>query len=99
LHQPTLAEPILHQALEQSAKTSRRRALILTDLALSALQHAEVEKACAYTEQVIPLAVESASGFLRNRLAQVQQQLIPFASVEAVQLLQHRLTTLSERKE
>ncbi len=37
LQRPDLAEPILQRALLQSVKTYRRHAMILSDLALSAL--------------------------------------------------------------
>jgi tetratricopeptide (TPR) repeat protein len=94
LKRPDLAEPILQQALQQSAKTSRRRAMILSDLALSALQQADVEKACAYAEEVVTLTAQSASGFLRNNILKIQQQLTPFASVEAVKTLEQRMATL-----
>lgn len=91
LKQPDLAEPILQQALQQSAKTSRRHAMILSDLAFSALQQADVEKACTYAEKVITLTTQSASGFLRNNVIKIQQQLAPFASVAAVKKLEQRI--------
>lgn len=94
LEQPDLAEPTLQQALRQSAKTNRRRAMILSDLALSALQQADVEKACTYAEEVVTLAARSASGFLRNSALKIQQQLTPFADVEAVRKLEQHVTSL-----
>jgi tetratricopeptide (TPR) repeat protein/transcriptional regulator with XRE-family HTH domain len=99
LEQPELAEPILQQALQQSAKTNRRRAMILSDLALSALQQGDIEKACSYTGEVITLAVQSASGFLYNSVFKIQQKLTPFADNEAVRTLEKRVALLVERKE
>lgn len=93
LGQPVLANPILKQALE-SAKTSRRRAMILSDLALSALQQSDVEKACAYTEEVVTLTASSSSGFLRSSVLKIQQQLTPFASIEAVRTLNQHIASL-----
>lgn len=78
LEQPAQAEPVLKQALQQSAKTSRRRAMIFADLALSALHQTDSEKACAYAEEVVTLTASSASGFLRNSVLKIQQQLTPF---------------------
>lgn len=95
LEQPDLAEPILQQALHRSAKTSRRRAMILSDLALSALQQADVEQACTYAQEVVTLTASSASGFLRNGVLKIQQQLTPFADVEAVRTLEQRMALLS----
>jgi tetratricopeptide (TPR) repeat protein len=95
LEQPGLAEPILQQALQQSAKTSRRRAMILSDLALSALQQADVEKACTYAEEVVTLTACSASGFLRNSVLKIQQHLASFADVEAVRRLEQRVASLT----
>ncbi len=95
LEQPDLAEPILQRALQQSARTSRRRAMILSDLALSALQQADVEKACTYAEEVVTLTVRSASGFLRNSVLKIQQQLTPFANAEAVRTLEQRVASLA----
>jgi tetratricopeptide (TPR) repeat protein len=95
LKQPDLAEPALKQALQQSAKTSRRRAMIFSDLALSALHQADVEKACTYAEEVVALTANSASGFLRNSVLKIQQQFTPFASIEAVRKLNQHIASLA----
>ncbi|HEX6482476.1 MAG TPA: helix-turn-helix transcriptional regulator [Ktedonobacteraceae bacterium] len=95
LEQPGLAEPILRQALQQSAKTSRRRAMILSDLALAALQQEDVEQACTYAGEVVTLTAQSASGFLRNNVLKIQQQLTPFANVEAARTLEQRVASLA----
>ena len=94
LQRPDLAEPVLQQALQQSAKTNRRHAMILSDLALSALQQADVEKACTYTGKAIPLTTQSASGFLRNSLLKIQKQLAPFAAMAMVKELEQRMSVL-----
>ncbi len=94
LEQPDLAEPILQRALQQGAKTSRRRAMILSDLALAALQQKDVEKACTYAEEVVSLAAQSSSSFLHTLVFKIQQQLLPFASVRAVRALEQRVIAL-----
>lgn len=98
LEQPTLAEPILQQALRQSAKTKRRRAMILSDLALSALQQMDIEKACTYAGEIVTLAASSESGFLRNNISKIERQLTPFADVEAVKTVKQRRESLIERE-
>ncbi len=62
LEQPDRAEPLLQKALQQSAKTGRRKAMILSDLALSALQQTDVERACTYADEVVTLTSSSSSG-------------------------------------
>ena len=95
LGQPTLAEPVLQKALQQNTKPGRRRAMILTDLTLSALQQTQVDKACAYAEEVVTLASRSSSGFLRNNVLKIQQQLLPFADAQAVRALEKRVAELT----
>ena len=99
LQHPDWAEPMLQKALQQSAKTTRRRAMILSDLALSALQQTEVEKACTYAQEVVTLASRSSSGFLRNTVLKIQQRLVPFADVEVVKTLEKCVAEFTERKE
>jgi len=69
--------------------------MILSDLALSALQQGDVEKACTYAEEVVTLTARSASGFLRNSVLKIQQQLTPFANAEAVRTLEQRVASLA----
>ena len=69
--------------------------MILSDLALSALQQADVEKACKYADEVITLTSSCSSGFLRNNLLKIEQQLALFADVEAVRKLEKRVALLA----
>jgi tetratricopeptide (TPR) repeat protein len=95
LKQPDLAEKSLQQALQESAKTKRRRAMILSDLALAAIQQTNIEQACRYAEEAVTLASDSASGFLRNTVFKIQRQLAPFADVEAVNVLRQQMSVLA----
>ncbi len=95
LEQPDQAESMLEQALQQSAETSRRRAMILSDLAFSAIQQKDIEKACTYADEVVTLASSSSSGFLRNNVLKIERQLTPFADVEAVRKLKKRVALLA----
>ena len=94
MQRPDLADTLLQQALQQSAKTSRRHAMILSDLAFSALQQADIEKACMYAEKAIPLTTQSASGFLRNNMLKIHKKLAPFSAMEAVKRLENRMFAL-----
>ncbi|MEO7020772.1 MAG: helix-turn-helix transcriptional regulator [Ktedonobacteraceae bacterium] len=94
LGQPHLAEPVLQEALQQRTKSDRRRAMILSDLALSALQQTHIEKACAYAQEVLTIVSHTSSGFLRNNLLKIQQQLVPFADVEEVKTLKNSIASL-----
>jgi tetratricopeptide (TPR) repeat protein/transcriptional regulator with XRE-family HTH domain len=95
LERPDQAEPLLQQALQQTAKAGRRRAMILSDLALSALQQADVEKACTYADEVVSLASSKSSGFLRNNVLKIEQRLTPFANVGAVKALKNHIASLA----
>ncbi len=95
LEQPGLAESALQEALQQNTKPGRRRAMILSDLALSALQQVQVEKACTYAEEVVTLTAHSSSGFLRNSVQKIQQQLAPFADVEVIKTLEQHIASLA----
>lgn len=94
LKQPDLAEPLLLEALQQHTQSDRRRAMVLTDLAGAALQQADVEKACMYAEEVATLADHNSSGFLRNNVFKIQEQLTPFADVEVVKTLKKHTISL-----
>ncbi len=95
LKQSDLAEQSLQQALQESAKTNRRRAMILSDLALVSIQQKDIEQACKYTEEAVTLTSDSGSGFLRNTVFKIQQQLEPFADIEAVNVLRKQMSVLA----
>ena len=69
--------------------------MILSDLAFSALQQADVEKACMYADEVVTLASSSSSGFLLNNVFKIEQRLAPFTDVEAVRTLEKRVALLA----
>ena len=94
LEQPNLAEPILQEALQHSAKSVRRRAMILSDLAISAIQQTQIETACTYAEEVVAAVSRTSSGFLRNTIFKIQNQLTPFADVDTVKALKERIASL-----
>ena len=68
LSQPRLAEPALQEALKQFPHPDRKRGMVLTDLAATALQCSNVEQARSYVDEVASIVACGASGFLREEL-------------------------------
>jgi transcriptional regulator with XRE-family HTH domain len=95
LEQPSLAVPALEEGLNQFKKPGRKRGMVLTDLAMAALQGREVEQACAYMDQVIDIIVLGSSGFLRGSVEKVRRQLEPIARSESVHKLDQRIRSLA----
>jgi transcriptional regulator with XRE-family HTH domain len=95
LQQPDLAEPALQQALRQLPTPSRRRGMVLSDLALASLQQQDIEQACTYIEQVIEVATNVPSGWLKKGIATLHHELEPFQTVSRVSQLDQQLLQLS----
>ncbi len=100
LQQPDLAEPALQEALRQDqfSKPSRKRGMVLTDLAATALQRGDVEHGCAYLKEVVNIIAQSSSGFLREEVLKIRLQLEPFstsASVKSLDQLIHHTELLA----
>lgn len=94
LGQPDLAESALQEALVQLPTLTRRRGMVLTDLALASLQHREVEHACAYATEVVEIAMLGSSGVLRKGLHVLRTQLEPFERTDAVKRLDRHMGVL-----
>jgi tetratricopeptide (TPR) repeat protein len=94
LEQSNLAVPALEEGLSQFTKPGRKRGMVLTDLATAALQQREVEKACAYLNQVLDIVALGSSGFLRGNIENVRRQLEPFAGSASVSTLDQRMRSL-----
>jgi hypothetical protein len=84
LGQPTLAEPALQLALAQLPAPTRRRGLVLTDIARAALLSSDIERACGAGAEVAEIARQGHSGVLVKGLRGLQTQLAPFQRVRAV---------------
>ncbi|GHO73991.1 hypothetical protein KSD_17620 [Ktedonobacter sp. SOSP1-85] len=84
LGQAGLAEPVLQEALLLHPAPTRRRGMVLSDLALAAVTHGEIERACALGSEVIQIAQLGSSGMLKKSLSQLQMQLSPFATNSSV---------------
>jgi tetratricopeptide (TPR) repeat protein len=79
-NRPDLAEPALQQALTYWPEPSRRRGLIMADLARAALQLKEVEQACAYGEELVRLT-QQCSGMFIKTLRSLDTELEPVEHV------------------
>ncbi len=95
LQQPDLAEPALKLALQQLPLPSRRRGMVLSDLAIVSLQRQEIELACSYVEQVIEVARAVPSGWLKKGVATLHTQLEPFKTESSVSQLDQQLLQFS----
>jgi len=95
LKEPALAMPVLEKALQQQTNSSRRRGMILSDLAVASIQQGQIENACTYANELVNISAQLSSGFLRSNLAQIQQQLTPFSVSTPVKSLEKHIATLS----
>jgi transcriptional regulator with XRE-family HTH domain len=87
---PAAAEADLKQALLYWPTPSRRRGLLLTDLARAALDQRDVERACAYGQEIVGLS-QVCSGIFRKGLRSLSGQLDAFAPTAAVADLNERI--------
>jgi transcriptional regulator with XRE-family HTH domain len=95
LRQPNLALPALYEALSQHPDPTRRRGMVLCEMAQASLQQQNIEQACAYTHEVIEITACSSSGMLKKGLFTLRAQLEPLAYSEAVRQLDQHLSTLA----
>jgi tetratricopeptide (TPR) repeat protein len=95
LEQPGLALPTLQSAIGQFTKPSRRRGMVLTDLATAVQQQGEIEQACTYLQGVMDIVSLGASEFLREGVVKTRQRLEPFARSSAVMTLDKRMRSLA----
>jgi tetratricopeptide (TPR) repeat protein len=95
LGRPDLAEPALQKALAQHPAPTRRRGMILNDLALATLQRREVDQACAYAHEVITIATQGSSGVLKKGIHTLRTELEPFVRTDAVKRLDQHMRLLS----
>ncbi|MGH2479784.1 MAG: hypothetical protein ACRDHW_09035, partial [Ktedonobacteraceae bacterium] len=85
LHQPEQARSLLMVTLEQLATgPTKRRALILADLALSYVQSQEIEEACNIATQALVAAAQSKSVRSLQRLKTFQKTLRPWRYLACV---------------
>ncbi len=95
LRQPDLAEPVLQEALRLHPAPTRRRGMVLSDLALAAAHSGDVERACTLGSEVIQIAQAGSSGVLKKGLNVLQTQLTPFKKHGAVKDLNAQIRLLA----
>lgn len=98
LKQSQLAEIPLLEALKTlplNAKSGRRSAMILSDLATASLQQRNVDQACSYANKVVDILMYNSSGFLRDNLQKLRKQLTPFQHTISVKQLEKRVASLT----
>lgn len=79
-----LAEPALQEALGSHPSPTRRRGMVLSDLALVSVMSGDIERACTLGNEVIQIVQLLSSGVLKSGLTVLQTQLIPFRKNPAV---------------
>lgn len=94
LERPDLALPALQEALQQLPGRTRRRGMVLTDMATILIQQGEIEQACLALDKVVEIAIQSASGMLRKGIYTVRTQLEPFMETSVVKSLDKQLALL-----
>lgn len=85
LHQPEEARSMLLITLETLPPgPTRRRSLLLSDLAISYIQSREIEEACSVATQALILTAQSKSPGSLQRLKNVRQSLAPWRNLACV---------------
>ncbi|MEJ8634679.1 MULTISPECIES: transcriptional regulator [Streptomyces] len=94
LGRPDLAEDALTAALAQPLSL-RRRAAVLSDLAVLGVHQCDLDQVLYFAETAISLAGESNSGFIGKKLDGLRGRLAPLMSDGRVSNLDHRIAALS----
>ncbi len=94
LHQPDDAQKALQTSLQEFTQPTRRRAIILTDLAHSYVLQEEIEQACHIAGEALTLANQTKSSRAVQRLRKLQRELKPWRSTVDVQQLNEQLLQL-----
>jgi tetratricopeptide (TPR) repeat protein len=96
------AKEALEQALNSNAPT-KRKLYYLSDLAGAYAREGEVEKACSYVAQTVPIIVQVGNGSktIRQHLLQARSLLRPYEQTSSVRSLDEQMAPLlaPERKE
>lgn len=94
LGRPDLAEPVLTEALTHSM-TARRRAGVLTDLAMIGVQCRDPDRVVAYADAALDVARQTGSGVISRKLKALQPQLVPLFGHKQVQQLHTQITAVA----
>lgn len=96
LGRPDLAETALSDALSGTL-TARRRASVLTDLAMVGVQRHDTERVVAYADAALETARRTGSGVISHKLRSLQPQLAPLLGDKQVHRLDNEITALAGR--
>lgn len=88
------AQRALQTSLEEFSQPTRRRAIILTDLAHSYVLQEEIEQACRIANEALALAHQTKSSRAIERLHKLQRDLKPWRNTTNVQQLNEQLIQL-----
>lgn len=88
-----LAETALNEALSNNL-TARRRASVLTDLAVSGAQRRDPERVVAYADLALEAAHRTGSGVISRKLRGLQPHLAPLRSDKQVRRLDTEISAL-----
>lgn len=91
LQQSDLAVSVLKEALMQHPTPTRRRGMVLNDLAQAMLLQKEVEQACLYAHEVIEIASQRPSGVLKKGLQAFHMKLEPFSQMDVARTFNQHL--------
>jgi transcriptional regulator with XRE-family HTH domain len=94
LRRPDLAEATLGDTLHQNL-SARRRASVLTDLAIIGVQRGDVNQIITYADAALEVAEQTGSGFISRKLQNLQGHLVPLLGNGRVRLVNQRIMTLS----
>lgn len=94
LRRPDLAENALGEALRHDLST-RRRASVLTDLAMVGLQRGDVDQLTSHTEAALEIATRTGSGFIGRRLQELQGHLKPLFGHSQVRQLDQQIIAVT----
>jgi transcriptional regulator with XRE-family HTH domain/tetratricopeptide (TPR) repeat protein len=92
LKEPAIALPALEKGLEAlRSGGSKRRALVLSDLAESYVLAREIEEACRLFSEAFDIGVQLRSYRVLNRVRQIRKELDPWKDTKGVRELDERL--------
>jgi transcriptional regulator with XRE-family HTH domain len=94
LGQPDLAEAALTTALAQGL-SSRRRGIVLTDLAMVGLQRHDPSQGATYATRAVHIATETGSGVVGRRLQALRPHLAPLLTNPDMRQIDERIASLA----
>ena len=94
LRQPALAEAALTTALAQGL-SSRRRGIVLTDLAMVGIQRHDPSQVATYATPAVQIATETGSGVVGRRLQALRPHLAPLLTDPEMRQIDERIANLT----